>query len=99
MSVGHLDHVLIVLQLVGARNLVPCVAELVGSCILIHAHRCLPDVESEDQETQERTGLFHSWYIDPSLQGKGEQCNTNQQSQTMPWKRTMSSIGTTFNHR
>jgi len=23
--------------------LVPCVAELVGSCIPIHAHRCLPD--------------------------------------------------------
>jgi len=25
------------------NHLVPCVAELVGSCILIHAHRCLPD--------------------------------------------------------
>ena len=28
------------------------------------------------QETQERSGLFHSWYTDPSLQGKGEQCNS-----------------------
>jgi len=26
--------------------------------------------------TQERSGLFHSWYTDPSLQGKGEQCNS-----------------------
>ena len=25
------------------NHLVPCVAELVGSCILIHAHRCLPN--------------------------------------------------------
>ena len=25
------------------NHLVPCVAELVGSCFLIHAHRCLPD--------------------------------------------------------
>ena len=25
------------------NHLVPCVAELVGSCIQIHAHRCLPD--------------------------------------------------------
>ena len=25
------------------NHLVPCVAELVGSCILIHARRCLPD--------------------------------------------------------
>ena len=25
------------------NHLVPCVAELVGSCIPIHAHRCLPD--------------------------------------------------------
>ena len=27
------------------NHLVPCVAELVGSCIPIHAHRCLPDPE------------------------------------------------------
>jgi len=33
-------------------------------------------VWSEDQETQERSGLFHSWYTDPSLQDKGEQCNS-----------------------
>ena len=26
--------------------------------------------------TQERSGLFHSWYTDPSLQGKGEQCKS-----------------------
>jgi len=25
------------------NHLVPCVAEFVGSCIPIHAHRCLPD--------------------------------------------------------
>ena len=24
----------------------------------------------------ERSGLFHSWYTDPSLQGKGKQCNS-----------------------
>ena len=34
------------------------------------------EVRSEDQGTQERSGLFHSWYTDPSLQGKGEQCNS-----------------------
>jgi len=34
------------------------------------------EVWSEDQGTQERSGLFHSWYTDPSLQGKGEQCNS-----------------------
>ena len=34
------------------------------------------EVWSEDQGTQETSGLFHSWYIDPSLQGKGEQCNS-----------------------
>jgi len=50
----------------------------------------------EDQGTQERSGLFHSWYTDPSLQGKGEQLLllTSQPSQTMPWKRTMSLTGT-----
>ena len=30
----------------------------------------------KDIRTQERSGLFHSWYTDPSLQGKGEQCNS-----------------------
>jgi len=34
------------------------------------------EVRSEDQGTKERSGLFHSWYTDPSLQGKGEQCNS-----------------------
>jgi len=34
------------------------------------------EVWYEDQGTQERSGLFHSWYTDPSLQGKGEQCNS-----------------------
>ena len=34
------------------------------------------EVWYEDQETQERSGLFHSRYTDPSLQGKGEQCNS-----------------------
>jgi len=32
------------------------------------------EVWSEDQGAQERSGLFHSWYTDPSLQGKAEQC-------------------------
>ena len=135
MSVGHLDHVLIVYNLIEhmwpGNHLVPCVAESVGSCIPIHARRCLPDpkcqsaspqltvltehygtlwfirrtrskmksrsiwstvslartapdhmlerqagVWSEDQGAQERSGLFHSWYTGPSLQGKGEQCNS-----------------------
>ena len=51
MSVGHIDHVLIVYTwLFTARwstwpgnHLVPCVAELVGSGIPIHVHQCLPD--------------------------------------------------------
>jgi len=34
------------------------------------------EVRSEDQGIQERSGLFHSWYTDPSLQGKVEQCNS-----------------------
>jgi len=34
------------------------------------------EVWSEDQGAQERSGLFHGWYTDPSLQGKGEQCNS-----------------------
>jgi len=28
------------------------------------------------QGTQERSRLFYSWYTDPSLQGKGEHCNS-----------------------
>jgi len=53
------------------------------------------EVQSEDQGTQVRNGLFHSWYTDSSLQGKGGQCNSQcQLSQTMLWKRTMSSTGT-----
>ena len=47
MSVGHLDHVLIVyswMEHVTRKSPGPaCVAELVGSCIPIHAHWCLPD--------------------------------------------------------
>jgi len=46
MSVGHLDHVLTVyssMEHVTSKTLVPCVAELVGYCITIHACRCLPD--------------------------------------------------------
>jgi len=45
MSVGHLDHGLDCLQLeehVTWKSPGP-MAELVGSCIPIHAHRCLPD--------------------------------------------------------
>ena len=48
MSVGHLDHILIVynsMEHVTWKSPGPIwyVAELVGSCIPIHAHRCLPD--------------------------------------------------------
>ena len=63
MSVGHLDHVLIVyssmehvLQLIRWTD--------------------RQGVRSEDQGTQERSGLFYSWYTDPSLQGKREHCNS-----------------------
>ena len=34
------------------------------------------EVWSEDQGTQEKSGLFHRWYTDPSLQDKKEQCNS-----------------------
>jgi len=34
----------------------------------------------------ERSGLFHSWYTDPSLQGKEEQCNS-QVSHHRPCRR------------
>jgi len=34
------------------------------------------EVWSDDQGAQETSGLVHSWYTDPSLQGKGEQCNS-----------------------
>ena len=34
------------------------------------------EVRSENQGTQERSGLFHSWYTVPSRQGKVEQCNS-----------------------
>ena len=47
MSVGHLDHVLIVyssMEHVTWKSPGPmCVAELVGSWVPIHASRCLPD--------------------------------------------------------
>ena len=46
MSVRHLDHVLTVyssMQHVTCKSLVPCVAEMVGSCIPIHAYRHLPN--------------------------------------------------------
>ena len=45
MSVGHHDHILLTLQLDTAwwsmwrgNHLVPCVTELLGSCVLIHAY-------------------------------------------------------------
>ena len=41
MSVGHLDHVLIVYN--SLMEHVTCVAKFVGSCVPIRAHRCLPD--------------------------------------------------------
>ena len=72
MSVGHLDHVLIVyssmehvLQLIRWTD--------------------RQGVRSEGQGTQERSGLFYSWYTDPSLQGKGEQCNS-QVSHHRPYR-------------
>ena len=45
------------------------------------AKRDRQEVWSEDQGTQESSGLFHSWYTDPSL--------TSQPSHTMPWKRML----------
>ena len=45
-NVGHLDHVSTVyssMEHVTWKSPVPCVAELVGPCIPIHARRCLPD--------------------------------------------------------
>jgi len=61
------------LQLDGARDL-----EISWSCPLQELLQLLcwrdrQEVRSEDQGTQERSGLFHSWYTDPSLRGKGEQ--------------------------
>jgi len=34
------------------------------------------EVCSEDQGAEKRSGLFHGWCTEPSLQGKGEQCNS-----------------------
>jgi len=89
MSVGHLDHVLIVYSLmehVTWKSPGP-MCGWVGR--ILHPDSCTI------LGTQERSGHFHSWYTDPSLQGKGEQCNSQvKPSQTMPWKRTMSSTGT-----
>jgi len=80
------------------NHLVPCVAQLVGwredridlSCALqellqLIRWRDRQEVRSEDQGTQQRSGLFHSWYTDPSLRGKGEQCNS-QVSHHRPWR-------------
>jgi len=45
----------------------------------VHCKKCFSsyvgerqEVRSEDQGTQERSRLFHSWYTDPSLHGKVE---------------------------
>ena len=70
------------------NHLVPCVAELVGSCIPIHAHQCLPDPKCLFYQSGlslclsvdhfcivpvDDMVLFHGMV---SLQGKGEQCNS-----------------------
>ena len=85
MSIGH-HHVLIVYSLMehmtwkspGPMSAHRC---LLLSCPLqellqLLCRRDSQEVRSEDQGTQERNGLFHSWYTDPSLQGKEEQCNS-----------------------
>ena len=91
------------------NHLVPCVAELVGSCIPIHARRCLPDPIIPDLIMLERQAgslvwgsrnTRKKWTLsqlvnrpEPPGQGRAVQL-TSQPSQTMPWKRTMSSTGT-----
>ena len=85
MSIGH-HHVFIVYSLMehmtwkspGPMSAHRC---LLLSCPLqellqLLCRRDSQEVRSEDQGTQERNGLFHSWYTDPSLQGKREQCNS-----------------------
>ena len=111
MSVGHLDHVLIVYSsmqhvtwrrpnrsIVSLARTAPAhMLEIIIIIIIItdlySAFRS-EDTEawdrhedrSEDQGTQERSGLFHSWYTDPTLQDKGEQCNS-QVSHYTPCRR------------
>ena len=46
------------------------------NCSSSYVGETMQEVWSEDQGTQERSGLFHSWYTVPSRQGKEEQCNS-----------------------
>jgi len=58
MSVGHFDHVLLTVYSSmehvtwKSPGPIPCVAKLVGSCVPIHAHRCLPDPECFNTNNQ-----------------------------------------------
>jgi len=91
MSVGHLDQVLTVYSSMEHVTLKLVVhlkdkvkdeekTDLIYRALqellqLIH-WRDRQKVWSEDQGAQERSGLFHSWYTDPRLQSKEEQCNS-----------------------
>jgi len=97
MSIGHLDHVLIVYSSMehvtwkspGPWNFGSSEGQGQGwredridlSCPLQELLQLIfwrdwQEVWSEDQGTQERSGLFHSWYTDPSLQGKERQAGS-----------------------
>jgi len=70
-SVGHLDHVLIVYS-----SMKHVTWKSLQELLQLIPWRDGQEVRSEDQLTQERSGLFHSWYTDPSLQDKREQFNS-----------------------
>jgi len=59
-------------------SLPACLSNIRAGAVLLQllCWRDRQEIRSEDQGTQERSGLFYSWYTDPSLQGKGEQCNS-----------------------
>jgi len=79
MSVGHLDHVLTVYS-----SMEHCDLKITELIYRVPCKNC--SCSSHIGETgrkfglrikeHKKSGLFHSWYTDPSLQGKGEQCNS-----------------------
>jgi len=84
MSVGHLDHVT---ERYGTlwfiRRTRSKMRRRPNWSIMCLARTAAPhtlgdrqEVWSEDHRAQERSGLLHSWYTNQSLQGKGEQCNS-----------------------
>jgi len=83
MSVGHLDHVLLTvyssMEHVTWRELLQ---------LIDWGDR--QEVWSEYQRAQERSGLFHSWYTDPSIHGNSQVSH----HRPCPWKRTISSTVT-----